>query len=51
VTEAIQRLPDKWSSSDLHPTWVFKLRVHVLAPFLAFLSDQSCIIGTVPTNY
>ena len=51
VITAIRRLPDKQCTTDILPTWLFKLCAAELSPFLSLLYSRSFVDGAVPLSY
>ncbi len=51
VVELVRKLPDKQCTSDPIPTWLMKLSVEVLAPFLCRLFNWSLQSGIVPSTF
>jgi len=51
VIAAVRQLPDKHCISDPMPTSLLKENIHVLAPFLTFLFNQSLSVGSVPVIF
>ena len=44
-------LPDKQCTTDILPTWLFKLCAAELSPFLSHLYSRSFVDGAVPLSY